>query len=36
MPPGGEAAEKELMTYLAGAERQILDVYRVPAQDGPR
>ncbi|HEX5290675.1 MAG TPA: GntR family transcriptional regulator [Streptosporangiaceae bacterium] len=27
----GEAAEKELMTYLADAERQILDVYRVPA-----
>jgi DNA-binding GntR family transcriptional regulator len=27
----GEAAEKELMGYLADAERQILDVYRVPA-----
>jgi len=27
----GEAAEKELMAYLADAERQILDVYRVPA-----
>jgi DNA-binding GntR family transcriptional regulator len=27
----GEAAEQELMTYLADAERQILDVYRVPA-----
>jgi DNA-binding GntR family transcriptional regulator len=27
----GDAAEQELMAYLADAERQILDVYRVPA-----
>ena len=31
----GEAAEKELMSYLADAERQILDVYRVPALELP-
>jgi hypothetical protein len=36
VPHGGEAAEKELMTYLAEAERQILDVSRAPGPDGPR
>jgi DNA-binding GntR family transcriptional regulator len=32
----GEAAEAELMAYLADAERQLLDVYRVPGPGGPR
>jgi DNA-binding GntR family transcriptional regulator len=32
----GEAAEKELLGYLADAERQILDVYPAPAQVPPR
>jgi hypothetical protein len=36
VPQGGEGAEKELMTYQPGAERQILDVYLVPAPDGRR